>query len=197
MAADTDTQPPPQPQETNNKEEKQPKPEPQTYKECEKRAKDDYQDSKYSDAIKYYRQAITLADDTQTADKSRLHSNIAQCYLKLENYIEAYHSANTSLSFDSNNFKSTYRLGLILLHFQQYDLAQQTLERACTLDVYSKAAHDALTKVFEARENNENGCYDWIDIAEKYRTGKFLTDYHGSKKEYYYIYHLSHFFALF
>ena len=166
-------------EEVEKKKKEEEEKEPVTLKEFENAAKKAYKDEKYEKALEYYTAVVEKFVDEQTnSDRARVTSNICQCYMKLNKWVDAYHSANKAIKFDEKNVKAWYRLGLVLLHMRQYDLAQETFEKSLEIDPSSKACHEALVGVFEARANTHEGVYDWLDVAERYRKGKFLHDYH-------------------
>ena len=64
---------------------------------------------------------------------SLIHSNMALCYLKLDNLEEVEMECDEVLKFDENNVKAMYRKGVVLNKKQQYKLALNYLKKALSL----------------------------------------------------------------
>ena len=64
-----------------------------------------FKDGKFKEAVEKYNLAITAADKENERYLALLHGNLAECYLKLEDYSEALQSAQRSLGLDPTSVK--------------------------------------------------------------------------------------------
>ena len=118
---------------------------PETLKEFEKAAKKAYSVSDFILAIQHYEKVLEFGD----ADRARITSNICQCYMKLNQWTDAYNAAKKAIEFDDQNVKAWYRLGLILLAMRQYSLAQETLEKACNNQTFLNSKFMIKIQIFK------------------------------------------------
>ena len=75
------------------------------------------------------------------------YSNIAMCYLKLEDYEHVEEYCNKTLEIDENHVKSHYRKGVAFACRNRLDAARKSLEMAMQLDPQNSAAKKELVNV--------------------------------------------------
>ena len=108
-----------------------------------------FREAEYKEAIEYYMEAwnmfeevMILGENSETygeldpagtakAEKEigKVLANIAECYLRLENWAHAAASAQTALEFDSDNGKAHYRLAKAHFHLKHYLVAMMHASR--------------------------------------------------------------------
>ena len=103
------------------------------------------QKQQYQNAIEIYQQCAAnlheLLDNKEYTKKHEevknqlalIHSNMALCYLKLENWEEVEMECDEVLKFDENNIKALYRKGIVLNKKEEYKLALNYLKKALSL----------------------------------------------------------------
>ena len=88
--------------EKKRKEEEERNKIPVTLKEHETSAKRAYGEGDFTKAKKYY-QATLDTFDQPASDKARITSNVAQCEMKLEKWVDAYHTSQKAIEYDETN----------------------------------------------------------------------------------------------
>ncbi|EDR23275.1 fk506-binding protein, putative [Entamoeba dispar SAW760] len=144
---------------------------PKAFEECIKeiiktkeKGKEKITKKEYKEAIKIYQECAAelhnLIDDINYQKYNEeikkqlllIHSNMALCWLKLENWNETKQQSEEVLKFDPVNVKALYRIGVVLNKKEQYSLALNYLKKAMTL-----AEQDGLIrKEYNFAANNIN-----------------------------------------
>lgn len=91
--------------------------------------------------------------------KLSAHLNLALCYLKLAQYIEARDACKSALTLDSNNVKAYFRRGQAYLEIGEAELALKDFEEVLNLDPTNKAAttqvHISKKKILEQKSKEK------------------------------------------
>lgn len=100
---------------------------------------------KFSEAFKYsnlnHPRTRTLA---QVSFISTLYSNMSSCHVKLGNWNAAIDLCNLVLETDATNLKALYRRGSAYIELQEYEKAEQDLEKAKNLDPENSAVKNKI-----------------------------------------------------
>ncbi len=70
---------------------------------------------------------------------SDVHCNLALCHIKLEQWVDAVHSADACLVFDKGNVKALYRKAIACERLQHFSLAHNCVRNA--LHFWSDSKH--------------------------------------------------------
>lgn len=83
-------------------------------------------------------------DELKTAEQKELeistHLNLALCYLKLSQHIEARDECKLAIELNPNSEKAYFRRGLAYLELSEPELALQDFEKVIALEPNNKAA---------------------------------------------------------
>jgi len=109
----------------------------------------------YLHAAKHYKDALTHCskffdlspEDEQEVRQVRLilHLNLAQCWVKLDNFDQVLKHANEVLAIDDSHPKALFRRAMVYEKKKEYDLAKQDLLRAQNSPVGEKDASNIAT----------------------------------------------------
>lgn len=90
------------------------------------------------------------------------HLNLAMCYIKLADFVQARTHCDKALEIDANNVKGLFRRGQALVKMNEPELARQDFQRVQQLDPQNKAAvHQAqiCTQQIRAAKAHEKKIY--------------------------------------
>ncbi|KAJ9577776.1 hypothetical protein L9F63_005658 [Diploptera punctata] len=109
-----------------------------------------FKSGKYSLALKMYKKMIGFVESDMSFEgeeekerKSLLlsgHLNLALCYLKLEEHVEAREQCNKAIELDSSSEKGLFRRGQAYLGLAEPELAKADFEAVLKLEPNNKAA---------------------------------------------------------
>lgn len=95
-----------------------------------------YREGKYSEACEKYNAALENLNNVATSEAKALqkscHSNLANCYLQMRDWVQVAQHCNKVLVDDAANMKALYRRGQALMAMKKYDWAVRDLETAMT-----------------------------------------------------------------
>jgi tetratricopeptide (TPR) repeat protein len=86
----------------------------------------------YAEAAECYRKALEMHPDAEF--KLVLHSNSAECYLKLRNYLQAEAEASSALTLNPSHTKSLLRRARALKMLGRFKHALADLDAAIAID---------------------------------------------------------------
>ncbi|KAL5007856.1 hypothetical protein ScPMuIL_016662 [Solemya velum] len=125
---------------------------------------------RYKHAIHQYKQIITyLEHETSLKDEEEKHRNnlmlsarlnLAMCYLKSENWLEAEEECNKALELDDRNEKAYFRRGQARFERNDFDTAVEDFKHVLDIDANNKAAKQRLLlcnqklKLFHDKQKN-------------------------------------------
>ena len=138
--------------------------------ELKKEGNQAFQTKEYRNAIDFYREGISCVEKSASSNNqsnllSILHSNIAQCFLKIECFSEAIESAKNSLKCNENNIKAKLRLISSLINLQKLSEAKiefKNLQNNIE-DRQDKAELEKKLKVVEDNINGQCVCSEMIN----------------------------------
>lgn len=109
---------------------------------------------KYKLSVKQYKKVISFlehenafeGEDKKKRDSLMLasHLNLAMCYLKMDNYLDATKACNEALGMDPDNVKGLFRRGQAKLTVNDYEEAKQDFEHLLKVEPNNKAARNQL-----------------------------------------------------
>lgn len=115
---------------------------------------DYFKAGKYKLAMRYYKQIVdylkseeSLSGDEADKRKTLLlaaHLNLAMCYLKLSEDLDACRSCDEALSLDPKSEKGLFRRGMANLNLQNFDEALHDFKAVLDVDPDNKAAKNQL-----------------------------------------------------
>ncbi|KAL3868498.1 hypothetical protein ACJMK2_041299 [Sinanodonta woodiana] len=122
------------------------------YKTLREKGKAWYDAGQYKLAIEAYKEALDL-QDLGDDKQGTLHSNIAQCYLKLRDYEAAVEEATSALSLIPNDQKALYRR---CLAHENLGLLDKAMEDSSGLDPSRKSTKEIVLRLKTLAEDREN-----------------------------------------
>lgn len=109
---------------------------------------------KYKIAVRYYKQIIDYLKNEESlngedGEKRKAlmlaaHLNLAMCYLKLSEDVDACRSCDDALALDPKNEKGLFRRGMANLNLQNFDEALRDFKAVLEVDPDNKAAKNQL-----------------------------------------------------
>ncbi|KAH9413220.1 FK506-binding protein 5 [Dermatophagoides pteronyssinus] len=110
-----------------------------------------FKESKYKLAIKQYKRVLQLIGtesenfEPELKEKAREillagNLNLAMCYLKVENFIEAQKNCDRALEIDPENEKGLFRRGQAFYGQKEYELAKKDFGKLLEIDPKNSAA---------------------------------------------------------
>eukprot|EP01083_Nonionella_stella_P226013 803076_1 len=103
--------------------------------------------NKFTEAITHYTNALDLASDIKEFDnkqRSILHANKAECYIRLTRYKEAIIACDESLKSDSSNIKARFRRAKANEKLSNYKFALSDLKYVIKKDSKNNKALDLM-----------------------------------------------------
>jgi FK506-binding protein 4/5 len=106
---------------------------------------------KYNKALDFFQYDATLTKEQKNKVNKELilpcRLNLAACYLILKNYKDVIEHTTKALEIEGSNVKALYRRGVAYTETDQWDLANQDLQRALELDPNNSAIKTAIAKL--------------------------------------------------
>lgn len=150
-----------------------------------------FKKSKYNLAIKMYKRVLLYLDkeeeDSSDEKKSLVLSsnlNLALCYLKLNNNVEAKNVATTALGLDPDNVKALFRRGQAYLNIKEPELASKDFQDVLKLEPDNKAAQSHLVtcnKILKEQLHREKQIY--ANMFDKFAKTDTQREEEERKKE--------------
>jgi len=114
---------------------------------------------KYKKALKVFEYDTALSEEEKTKAKQEVklpcHLNMAQCYVKKENWKKAIDHATKALEIDANNIKGLWRRGVAYTSTGDFDQAHRDFSRALDVDPENKSVKASLAKLRHAEAEQD------------------------------------------
>ncbi|XP_046394110.1 peptidyl-prolyl cis-trans isomerase FKBP4 isoform X2 [Ischnura elegans] len=126
----------------------------------------------YKKIIKFIEHETGFEGDKNTERRAVLlatHLNLAMCYLKLDECVEARDQCNKALEIDSQNVKGLFRRGQALLNIGEPELGRKDFEEVLKIEPNNKAAANQIilcAKKIKEQKQNEKKIY--ANMFEKF-----------------------------
>lgn len=105
-----------------------------------------------------------------------MHSNRAQCYLKLKEYEKAYQDADAALKSDQNHLKSIQRRGTAAYYTQRMRTARKDFAHALSIE-YNQQFEEYLKKANAYIDKVKLEAYEKLKRKVQFNAG---IDFHSS-----------------